>query len=82
MPNPVLAPLLGWLGRVSHPRLFMLAGALFAITLVVPDPLPFVDELLLGVATLLISRIKRRPPPGEGARKGQGRVIEGEARRG
>ena len=76
MPNPVLAPLLRWLGRLSYPKLFALAATLFAISVVVPDPVPFVDELLLGMGALLIARRKRKPaPPG-------GKVIDGEARRG
>lgn len=77
MPNPILAPLLRWLGRLSYPKLFLVAGALFVANLFIPDPLPFVDELLLGLGTLLISRRKRRPEP----KPGKGRVFEGEARR-
>jgi len=77
MANPILAPLLAWLGRLSHPKLFMVAAVLFAATLIVPDPLPFVDELLLGIGTLLIARRKRDPEP-----PADGRVIDGEARRG
>ena len=65
-----------WLGRLSYPRLFLVAAGLFLLTLFVPDPLPFVDELLLGVGALLVARRKRTPdaPPG--------RVIDGQARRG
>lgn len=77
MANPILAPLLAWLGRLSHPKLFMVAAVLFAVNLVVIDPLPFIDELLLGVGALLIARRKRDPAPPAG-----GRVIDGEARRG
>lgn len=76
MPNPILAPLLGWLGRLSHPKLFMVAAALFVANLFIPDPLPFVDELLLGIGALMISRRKRKPA------SPAGRVIDGEARRG
>lgn len=75
MANPLLAPVLVWLGRLSYPRLFVLAATLFAISVVVPDPLPFVDELLLGMGALLISRRKRAPAPT------RGRVIDGQARR-
>ena len=77
MANPILAPVLRWLGRLSYPKLFALAATLFAISVVVPDPLPFVDELLLAMGALLISRRKRKPDPPAG-----GRVIDGEARRG
>ena len=76
LPNPLLAPLLRWLGRLSYPKLFVVAAALFLLTLLVPDPLPFVDEILLGIGTLLIAGRKR---PREEA---GGRVIEGKARRG
>ena len=76
MPNPILAPLLRWLGRLSYPKLFLVAAALFVANLFVPDPLPFVDELLLGIGALMISRRKRRPRPPDD------QVIDGEARRG
>lgn len=59
MPNPLLAPLLRWLSRLGHPRLFAITAALFAVTLVAPDPIPFVDELLLGLGTLLLANWKR-----------------------
>jgi hypothetical protein len=74
--NPILAPVLRWLGRLSYPKLFTMAAILFAISVVVPDPLPFVDELLLGMGALLIARRKRKPDAP------RGRVIDGEARRG
>lgn len=73
MPNPLLAPVLRWLSKLSHPRLFALMAALFAVTIVVPDPIPFVDELLFGLGTLLFASWKNRrvadgstPPPVDG----------------
>lgn len=75
VPNPFLAPLMRWLGRLSHPRLFLVAAGLFFLTLVVPDPIPFVDEILLGIGALLIAG-RKRPPTDAGAR-----IIDGEARR-
>ncbi|HRN59737.1 MAG TPA: hypothetical protein PLI44_05810 [Chiayiivirga sp.] len=52
MANPLLAPVLGWLGRLRHPQLFLVAGALFLVDIVVPDVVPFVDEILLASLTL------------------------------
>ena len=43
--------------RSSH--LFLIAAALFVIDLLMPDPVLFLDELLLGVVTLLLARWKR-----------------------
>ncbi len=58
-----LAPLLRWLGRLSYPRLFLVAAGLFVADVVVPDFIPFVDELLLGLGTLLLANWKQRKPP-------------------
>ena len=52
MANPLLAPLLGFFGRLSYPRLFALTVALFALDVLIPDMVPFADELLLGLGTL------------------------------
>jgi hypothetical protein len=60
MPNLLVAPLLRWFGKLSYPRLFAATAALFALDLVVPDVVPFADELLLGLATLLLANWKKR----------------------
>lgn len=60
MANPLLAPVLRWLGRLSYPRLFMLAAGLFVVDLVVPDMIPLADEILLGLGTLLLANWKSR----------------------
>lgn len=49
-----------WLAGLRSWQLFLLAGLLFAADLVVPDPIPLVDEMMLGLATLLLGRWKRR----------------------
>ena len=76
----LLAPLMRFLGKLSYPRLFMLTGALFVLDLLVPDMVPLVDELLLGLGTLLLANWKKRKDPG--ARMGdEADVIDGRARR-
>ena len=52
--------LFAWLSRLRSWQLFLLAGALFVADLLVPDPIPLVDEMMLGLATLLLGRWKRR----------------------
>jgi hypothetical protein len=47
------------LSRLGSRTLMTLVGVLFVIDLFVPDPLPFVDEIILGVTTLLLSRRRR-----------------------
>jgi hypothetical protein len=63
MANPFLAPVMGFLSRLSFPRLFAVTAALFAIDLVVPDIIPFADEILLGLGTLLLASFRRRKDP-------------------
>ena len=64
MANPLTAPLLGFLGKLSFPRLFLVAASLFLVDLVVPDLVPLADELLLGLGTLLLASWKKRKDPG------------------
>ena len=52
--------LFAWLSRLRSWQLFLLAGALFLADLAVPDPIPLIDEMMLGLATLLLGRWKRR----------------------
>lgn len=75
MPNPLILPVMRWLGRLSYPRLFLVAAALFAADLVVPDMIPLVDEILLGLGTLLLANWKNRNAPADKD------PIEGESRR-
>ena len=50
----------GWLSRLRSWQLFVLAGLFFVGDLLVPDPIPFIDEFLLGGITLLLLRWKQR----------------------
>ena len=63
MPNPMLSPVLGFLSKLSFPRLFIVTATLFAIDLVLPDFIPVADELLLGLGTLLLASWRRRKEP-------------------
>ena len=63
MPNPVLLPLLDWARKLRYPTLFKITAALFVVTLFLPDPVPFVDEILFGLGTLLLANWKRRKGP-------------------
>ncbi len=61
MANPLVGPLLGFLGRLSYPKLFLLTASLFAIDFIVPDFIPFVDEILLGLGAMLLANWRKKP---------------------
>lgn len=63
MPSPLLLPLLSWARRLRYPTLFKITAVLFALNLVILDPIPFVDEILLGLGTLLLANWKDRKAP-------------------
>ena len=65
MKNPLLAPVLAYFARLRHPQLFALMAGLFFVDLVIPDFIPFVDELLLGLGTVFLGNWKRRRDPKE-----------------
>ena len=60
MSNPLLAPILGFASRLRFPTLFLVIAALFAFDLVIPDFIPFLDEIMLGLSTLLLASWKSR----------------------
>jgi Family of unknown function (DUF6116) len=52
---------------LRFPVLFALVAGLFLLDVVVPDLIPFVDEVLLALGTLLVGSLRKRrsdvPPP-------------------
>jgi hypothetical protein len=53
--GPVIALLLRFLERVRFPYLLALTATLFVLDLFLPDPIPLIDELLLGLLTVLLA---------------------------
>ena len=85
MPSPPTGPLFRFAERLRFPQLFALTAGLFLLDLVVPDLIPFVDEILLGLLTLLFAnwRRKRTEPVRTDSRPGgrpgdDARVVQGE----
>jgi hypothetical protein len=74
--------LLRWLLlRLGSRTILWVGGILFLLNVVIPDPIPFLDEILILVGTTLLSRWTRRaeremtpgaPAPGEPKHVGRG----------
>lgn len=58
--NAIVAALLAYAARLRFPVLAGLTGALFLVDLVVPDAVPFADEVLLGLVAVLLGTWKKR----------------------
>ena len=78
----LIRTLLGSYGaKLRFPQLFAIAATLFFLDLLIPDLIPFIDEILLGLLTLLLGSMQEKPaarqgekppvkdvtPPGEGS---------------
>jgi hypothetical protein len=55
---------------LRFPQLFLLALGLFVVDVLVPDFIPFADEIILGLVTLIAASVRKETPPP------QGRVFE------
>lgn len=55
-----------WAAQLRFPRLLLLTALVFGVNVAIPDVIPFVDEILLGLATVILSRLRigrdQRPP--------------------
>ena len=61
----MIGPLIQRFARdLRFPTLFFVTAALFLADLLLPDLIPFVDEMLLALATMLFASLRRRPPAG------------------
>lgn len=54
--------LLRRIDTLRFPYLLALTATLFVVDLFLPDVIPWADEILLGLATLLLARLRREPP--------------------
>jgi hypothetical protein len=54
--------LIQYASRLRFPKLLALAAVVFVVDLILPDVIPFADEILLGLITLLLGTLKKRNP--------------------
>jgi hypothetical protein len=61
--------LIHYVTRLRFPKLLALAAVVFVVDLIFPDVIPFADEILLGLMTLLLGMLKKRDPTSGSAPK-------------
>jgi hypothetical protein len=52
--------------RLRFPQLFAFIGTLFLLDMLIPDLIPFMDEMMLGLLTLLLGMWRKDSPATEG----------------
>lgn len=71
-PYTIVTIFMSFANRLKYKQLFFLVAFLFVLDLVVPDIIPMVDEIILGLLTLLLAGLRKEPP------QSRDTVIEGE----
>jgi uncharacterized protein DUF6116 len=74
---------LGYVKELRFPWLLAIMVGLFVVNLLVIDPIPFIDEILLGIAAALLASLRKsrhqdRVIEGKASAQDNGRIIDGE----
>jgi hypothetical protein len=56
----IVSVIVGYASRLRFPVLAALTAAAFLADLLVPDLIPFIDELVLGLAAVFLGALRRR----------------------
>ncbi len=72
-PSVLIATFLAYANKLKFKNLFLIIISLFAIDLVVPDFIPLIDEIILGLLAIILGNWKK-----ERQHKEEGNLIEGE----
>ena len=69
--NSLIGLFLAYANQLKFKHLFLLILGLFIIDLLVPDTIPMIDEIILGLLTIILANWKKE-------KEDQGTLIEGE----
>ncbi len=58
--TPIVAFLLRYAQGLRFPTLFLITVGAFVVDLIIPDAIPFGDEILLGMGALMLASLKKR----------------------
>jgi hypothetical protein len=57
----VIGMVVKWGSRLRFPYLLLITALLFVANLFIPDVIPFADEIIMGLVTLLLANLKKKP---------------------
>lgn len=57
----VVGIILRWASSLRFPVVFGLMAVLFILNLFIPDVIPFVDEILMGLLAVLLGSLRKKP---------------------
>jgi hypothetical protein len=72
-PSKLIAAFLSFANKLKFKNLFFIILGLFSIDLVIPDFIPLIDEIILGLLAIILANWKE-----ERKQEKEGNLIEGE----
>ena len=57
----VMGMVVKWASGLRFPYLLLVTGLLFAVNLFIPDFIPFADEIIMGLVTVFLANLKKKP---------------------
>ncbi len=72
-PSVLIATFLAYADKLKFRNLFLIIISLFAIDLIIPDFIPLIDEIILGLLAIILANWKK-----ERQHEEEGNLIEGE----
>ena len=57
----VVGIILRWASSLRFPVVFGVMAVLFILNLFIPDVIPFVDEILMGLLAVLLGSLRKKP---------------------
>ena len=73
-PRALIAMFLGFADQLKFRSLFLIIIGLFLVNLFIPDFIPFIDEIILGLMAIILANVKKEKQD----KKIEGNLIEGE----
>lgn len=59
--NSLPVAMMRWGNRLRFPYVFLLTAVVFVANLLIPDVIPMVDEILIGLVTIALAKLKKPP---------------------
>jgi Family of unknown function (DUF6116) len=72
-PRALIAMFLGFANQLKFRNLFLIIISLFIVDIFVPDFIPLIDEIILGLLAIILANWKK-----DRQQKEEGNLIEGE----
>ena len=70
---PLISMILSYADKLKYKNLFLMTLFLFIVDFIVPDMIPMIDEIILGLLAIILANWKK-----ERAIETKGEIIEGE----